>query len=85
MHPLNNSKWKCTFVLSNNETVTHFFGSEKMVTEYIKSVLSGTHLLRKRADTASYSVFPASMIIEIKVEQFVDDERQHYTGPYWNV
>ena len=85
MHPLNDIKWRGVFVLSNGLSVEQIFGTESALQDYIKGVLCGKHLLRKHDDKAAYTVYPSSMILEIKVERFVDPQKRHFTGPSWNV
>ncbi len=84
MHP-RKWKWQVCYVLSNGKTVTHIFGSEEHATDHMKGVFAGKHLLREFDHGEKYTVYPASLIIEVKVECFEDKQNRHYTGPSWNV
>lgn len=85
MHPLNDIKWRGLFILSNGLSVEHIFGTESALENYIKGVFCGKYLLRKHDDKGSYTVYPISTVVEVKVDRFVDSQKRHFTGPSWNV
>lgn len=83
MHPIK-PKWQVIYVLSNGLKIEHLFGTQGSADDHIKGALTGNHILRRFENGSKYTVYPASLIVEVNVERIMVEETRHHTGPSWN-